>query len=51
VNDNPLSSDYWRKRATEARKGAAEAGDLQTEATILSVARLYDEMAEGSVTK
>jgi len=39
-------SQYWRARAEEARAKAGEMRDAFTEATMLEIARMYDQMAE-----
>ena len=46
VTAGPLDSAYWRKRAEEARATAREANEAVAEATMLSIARMYDELAD-----
>jgi hypothetical protein len=41
-----LSSEYWRRRAEEARTIAEMITDDFTRETMLNIARQYDELAE-----
>jgi len=43
---DPLSSGYWRRRAEDARLTAHESEGADTEASMLAIARMYDELAD-----
>jgi hypothetical protein len=50
-NDGLRSSDYWQERGEEARVRAEEMGDAEARTTMLSIAYLYDLMAERAAQK
>jgi hypothetical protein len=50
-NDGLRSSEYWQERGEEARARAEEMSDAEARATMLSIAYLYDLMAERAAKK
>jgi len=50
-NDGLRSSEYWQERGEEARARAEETSDAEARATMLSIAYLYDLMAERAARK
>ena len=51
TNDGLRSSEYWQERGEEARARAEEMGDAEARTTMLSIAYLYDLMAERAARK
>jgi hypothetical protein len=45
-NMTPRNSKYWRDRADQARKHAAQVRDIEAERNLLAVARIYDSLAD-----
>ena len=47
MNISPQISKYWREHAAEARARAKETHNVQAEAVLQEISRIYDQLTDG----